>query len=275
MTKLIIRPALETESNELTNTLATSFKRDLSGTRQRKSLNQKIKQGIENKVTFFLVAEEKGQIIGTGGETRHIGSSYIGYLGVLPNFRKLGIGTKLFDKLVQQASIHNPTIELFANLGADKIYRRFGFEDEFHTHIFELDRQLGNINSDVKINTSSIPKWVYDLDQKAMGFDRSKLLNLLVDLQGTFLVNIEHEGYVLVTENTIGPLIAKDFDIAKSLLNRSVLTGTKRIISSSEFESDFRVFSPKKVHTCIKMKFGKIIRAKSTWIWGYHSFATS
>lgn len=275
MINLNIRPAVEIDSSEITNTIATSFKRDLSETRQRKILYEKVRQGILKKVTHFLVAEQEGQIVGIGGETRHIGSSYLGYLGVLPNFRRLGIGSNLFNRLVKQASTHNSTIELFANLGADKIYRRSGFQDEYHAHIFELNHHVETLDPDVKISTSSIPSWVYEIDRKAMGFDRSNLLNLLIELQGTSLVYIEHDGYALVTENTIGPLIAKDLDVVKSLVCHSISDGSKRILSLTEFETEFRILSPKKVHTCIKMKFGNPIKAKSSLVWGYHSFATS
>ncbi|MFX1512070.1 MAG: GNAT family N-acetyltransferase [Promethearchaeota archaeon] len=273
MSNFFIRTPLESECYQLADTFTRSFMVPLDSI-QQEELAQKFKAQIQNKVVFFLVAEENEQMVGLGGESRYRGCSFIGWLGVNPHRRKLGIGSALFQRLLEQATVYNPTVELFSNLGIENLYRRFGFEDQFHAHIFELSKQTKVDNSDVKTVIDRIPQWIYELDQRIMGFDRSVLLKLLIETLGARLVYLEPDGYAIQANSNIGPLITKDVDVAKSLINQLLVTGSKRIISPTEFESEFKKFSPKRVQTCLKMTYGRLLLSEVSWIWGFHSFAT-
>ncbi|MGC9781432.1 MAG: GNAT family N-acetyltransferase [Candidatus Heimdallarchaeota archaeon] len=81
----------------------------------------------------------------------------MGYLGVLLSQRKRGIGTSIFKKLLEEAEKHNPTIELFSNLGADSIYRRCGFKEEFNAFILKLTKPDDATYENVERLSDSIP----------------------------------------------------------------------------------------------------------------------
>lgn len=274
MPNLHIRPSVEKEFAKLAEIFVLSFLKGSLDPKQMEKVAQRFRAEIRNNILYFQVAEEKGQIIGLGGEARHMGSSYLGAFGVIPARRKRGIGSMLIRRLLDQALAHNPTVELFGNIGLAHLYRRFGFEDEFHVHLFELTNSE-KANPDVKIASASIPKWVYELDQKTMDFDRSQFLKYLVETLGASLVYLKQDGYAMCVDSRIGPLIAKDVDVAKSLVNHLLLTGSKQIISPDEFESVLKPFSPKRIQTNVKMKYGNPLSTDFSRVWGYHRFTTS
>lgn len=274
MPKFLIRPPLEHESYKLTELYAHSFMKTPIDSNQLKNAAQRFKAEIRNQICNFLVVEEKGEIIGMGGETRHIGSSYIGAIGVFTDRRKQGIGSTLIQGLLDQASAYNPTIELIGNLQQVKLYRKFGFKEKYPVHLIELSSNKQS-NPDVIINNTTIPKWLFELDHKTMGIDRSRFLKFLINNQGATLAYLDNEGYALCVGSRIGPVIAKDTDVAKSLVNHFLLSGKKQMIASDEFERGFKNNSPYKIQTNIKMQYGDPLNTDLSMVWGYHRFATS
>ncbi|MFW9992460.1 MAG: GNAT family N-acetyltransferase [Candidatus Odinarchaeota archaeon] len=272
---MIIRESLEHEARKLAEAFVISFGRDNIDPDRFEKIVQKFQGEIQHEIVHFLVAEEKGKIIGLGGETRHSGASYIGFLGVLPGHRNHRIGSTMFQRLLDQSKVHNPTVELFANPGVETLYQKFGFKEEHHAHVFEISGLNGWVKMDVEIIRDSIPPWVLELDRKAMGFDRSRLLNFLIKIQDNKLVCIEQDGFGFSTDTSIGPLVAKDHGIAASLIKCLLSTSSKKIIVPDHAEGILKPYSPKKVQSCLKMTHGKPLRAESRYVLGYHAFATS
>ncbi|MHA2298704.1 MAG: hypothetical protein ACXAEU_07460 [Candidatus Hodarchaeales archaeon] len=108
-------------------------------------------------------------------------------------------------------------------------------------------------------NRKSIPKWVIELDRKTMGFDRSRLLNFLIETQDASLYCLEQDSFGFCTNSSIGPLIVKDADTATSIIKHLLSTGSKRIISPDHAERILKPYSPKKVHTCLKMTYSNML----------------
>lgn len=277
MSYVLIRPAQKEEYLQITDAFITSFNVPISNLAQKEKITQKIKKIIEDKISFFHIAEENGEIIGIGAETRYIGASIIGYIGVIPSRRRLGFGSLIFEKVLEEASKINSTIELFANPGVDSIYRRFGFIDRFNAHIFELTPNKEKVIEGIEIINcnDSIPRWVYELDKKAIGFDRSKIMNFWINLEDSNLVCIDEEGFAFVNSQQIGPIISKEKEIAFKIIDSILQSGTKRIIIPEYFISEFNKYSPKKIQSCLKMTYGEKLKEELDWIWGFGAYATS
>ncbi|MHA1123508.1 MAG: hypothetical protein ACTSPC_11995, partial [Candidatus Heimdallarchaeota archaeon] len=177
--------------------------------------------------------------------------------------------------ILEEASENNSTIDLFSNLGIENLYRKFGFEDEFYTHILELPKFNTEIQLKVDTFESKIPAWIYELDKEAMGFDRSKLLDHLVEKQKTSIVSYERSGYAICGSGRIGPMIAKNQQTAKQIFDYLLSSGTKRVITPDRFKPFFTQYHPKKIQSTLKMTIGEPITDIPSWIWSYSSFASS
>lgn len=272
MSEIIVRPCLEKEYKTLAEIFLRSFVREPIDTKRLEGITQNFKRIIDQELTTFFVAEKQGEVIGLGGVTHFIGSSYIGYLGIIPNQRRQGYGTILFFKLLNQAVNQNPTIELFANLEVKNLYQKFGFKEQYNAHLFELPKTTQKKDPDIELITNNIPKWIYDLDRKAMGFNRSKLLDFLASSPDHKLIGIKKKGYGIFGRR-IGPLITKDDETATKLINYCLISGAKEIIIPEMFETTLKDFSPKKTHTCVKMIYGERLKNELPWVKGFSSFA--
>lgn len=276
MDKIKIRSAKANEASKLTEVFTAAFVRDVPSKELIDKLTENFRLFINNKIHTFYVAIDNDKIVGMGGETNHSGVSYIGFIGVLTEYRKQGIGTRIFNELFDLAKEHNSTVELFSNIGADSIYRRFGFQDQFETYIYELAKPLQtNSNYNVKTNYNSLEDWMLELDKISMGFDRSNYLKHIFKFQKPSLSCIDSKGYAFCLDNKIGPIIATSKEVAFSLINSYLVSSPKRIIIPKRLERLFIPYSTKKLHTCIKMSYGKLIKTNNPWLWGYYSFAAS
>jgi N-acetylglutamate synthase-like GNAT family acetyltransferase len=274
MNNVSIQPFQNEEYNELAKVFLISFKGSVSDPISMKNTTQKFKIFGENNVTHFFIAKNSERIVGMGGVTYYKGSSFIGYLGVLPKYRNQGIGTKLFIKLFQAAKKENPIIELFANLDAVSIYRRFGFKEEFFCNRYELHPNKKSYGKNIN-QLKEIPSWIFDLDKKIMGYDRFKLLNCLFSKLKFSLISYSTDGYLFYDDENIGPIVAKNSKIAIELTNY-VLRETKHYaLIPSHIISDFSKFTPEKVHETKKMIYeNQTDRNLKPEVMGYYSYAT-
>ncbi|MHA1531929.1 MAG: GNAT family N-acetyltransferase [Candidatus Heimdallarchaeota archaeon] len=275
MSEIIIRLGLEEEYKKIAEVFVASFIEKPIKPERQEAISLGFKKIIQKKITSYYVAVENKEIIGIGGETCFGGVSYIGYIGVLPTHRRRGIGSLILGWILEEASENNSTIDLFSNLGIENLYRKFGFEDEFYTHILELPKFNTEIQLKVDTFESKIPAWIYELDKEAMGFDRSKLLDHLVEKQKTSIVSFERNGYAICSSGRIGPMIAKNKQAAKQIFDYLLSSGTKRVITPENFKPFFTQYHPRKIQSTLKMTIGEQIKSIPSWIWGYSSFASS
>ncbi len=275
MTELTIRLANENDSKDLALVFIDSF--GISAENNEKLIENttnSLKHRINKKVSDFYITLQNERAVGLGAETRFLGSSYIGYVGVLRSVWRQGIGTKLFQFILNEAEKHNPTIELFANPGVDRVYRKLDFKDQFLTYNVELtttkEIQLEKVQEEEKI-----PQWIFDLDKLAMGCDRSHLLQFLISEPKTSLLSFEDRGYLITTDKKIGPVITKDIEAAYNLLNYSLATGKKTMLVPDKQLPFLKPFSPVEKQRCVKMIKGVALKNEPNLILGYNSFASS
>ena len=274
MSRVIYRKNNDDEWKQITEVYMQSFFKEPLKAKQQKAAYDRVKLLIENNITTFIVAENTGLLIGISGITNHISSSFIGYVAVIPTFRNMGIGTNLFDISLQEALKHNPTVELFANPGPDKIYQHFGFQEEYRTNIYNLTKIPNEKNHEFEIITKTIPNWVLKLDKETMGFDRAKFLKVLV-AHDYHLLLAPKKGFVFFTDAKIGPCIAKKPKLSVEMIKHIVsIKGNIDIVLPEMLEQHIQIFSPIKKNSCIKMCFGKPIRRILPRVWSFESFAT-
>jgi len=275
MPEVIIRPGLEEEYKKIAEVFVASFFKEPIKPERQELINSRFKKIIQKKITSYYVVVENNEIIGLGGESCYGGVSYIGYIGVIPMHRRRGIGSFIFERILEEAYKNNPTVHLFSNLGIENLYRQFDFEDEHLTHILELPKFDTEIQLKVDTFESKIPSWIYELDKKAMGFDRSKLLDYLTEEQDSIIVSFERNGYAICSDDRrIGPMITKNKEAAKQIFDYLLLNGTKRVITPENYMTFFTQYNPKKIQSCLKMTFGESIESIPSWIWSYSSFAS-
>ncbi|HUT80473.1 MAG TPA: GNAT family N-acetyltransferase [Candidatus Bathyarchaeia archaeon] len=275
MSEILVRLQEKNDLEQIVDVFIESFLKSKPDEIARSEIIQRFQLINKKNITSFYVAELMEQIVGIGGLTNHKGSSFIGYIGVNPNYRKRGIGTKIFEELVKEANKNNQTQELFSNPGADTIYRRFGYKDDFIAHIYELTKAKEAKMSDEIVVYEKIPNWIFNLDKKAMGFDRTKFLNYLINLPRSKVYGFEKDGFAFDTKLMFGPIIAISENIAFKLIDYNLISGNKKIIASENIGNKLLRYSPEIKQTCFKMSLGKPLENKPDWLWSYNSFASS
>jgi RimJ/RimL family protein N-acetyltransferase len=115
--------------------LMEAGERKISPEQQRKRLEQ---MGKESNSTIFVAEQEGGKLLGylvvIGGNARRTKHSVYLVIGILTQYRGLGIGTKLFKQLDEWATVHNiHRLELSVvtrNEAGLRLYKKMGFEIE-------------------------------------------------------------------------------------------------------------------------------------------------
>ena len=240
---------------------------------------------FQNDLSTFYVAKEDGEIIGIGSLATYSGASFISNLGIIPDKQKQGIGNKLFKRMLNDALLINPTIEIFArDFAVEKIMKKNGFKEQFITHMLELDlHDFGKVDYykiDFNIDRSdSIPQWIYQFDSKAIGYDRSMLLNYLMSKEESTIFYYKQRRercYAIKSGNRIGPLIATSEKIAFHMITYLILHDANTIIVPEHMISKLNYkFGPitRLNRHYVKMSCGKKRRIKKNWIWGFNSFS--
>ena len=261
---------------ELSKLFFGSFAGAIPDAESLKVVAKRFEKQIKEHITDFYIVKEETHPIGLGGISKHKGTSFIGYMGINPKKRQQGLGSKLFDRLVEEALKYYPTIELFANLGADRIYRKLGFSDQFR--VFKIELGLHDeieLQYDFQVS-KKIPEWIFAYDKEAIGYDRSSLLKYLVDEEDCNIVYLEEKGkecYAIKTGTIIGPMIATTDEVALQLIGQMIKLNAVQMTVPESILPKLEKYQPVKQHECIKMIYGEPIKDRSEWIWSYNSFA--
>lgn len=273
MNKITIEPFKSENFRDLAEVFLISFREPPIDFSLIKETANKFKNLSSMHLVQFYIAKDRERMVGLGGIIVYEGSSFIGYLGVIPPYRNQGIGTKLFKILFHFANKFNSVVELFANLGALNLYKKFGFKEQFSCNRYELFPE--EKKSRLRINEfSSIPKWIYNLDRKIMGYNRSILLDCLFYKMNFSLIGVKKSAFLLYDKSDIGPVISNNFNAGIELINYALKENPRNIIIPVDLNSKLSMFSLKKVHETRKMIHeGKSKQIKSGVI-GYYSYAT-
>ncbi|MFW9972699.1 MAG: GNAT family N-acetyltransferase [Candidatus Odinarchaeota archaeon] len=235
---------------------------------------------IEWEIGKFLIAEENGKIFGIGGVLIFEKVSSFGYMAVLQEYRGKGVGTAIFGNLLEIANKSNcESMILYASGLGEPIYKMFGFKRRFWGKMYQLPiqpQELGFVDKGIRI-LHTVPDWVLALDKNTMGFDRANYLNLRIKL-GARIIAIENEGYGLVANKRLGPLIATKLDTAVQIINKSITLGIDHMIVAEHQYLQNRFFESLDLtelenRASVKMILGKEIKGKLDLLYAIGTFA--
>lgn len=89
---------------------------------------------LSNPLAVFRVALLDGKIAGYVGMHHIVDEGYITNVAVFPQYRRMGVGTKLIKALIKYAKANDLTMLTLevrvSNEGAIALYEKLGFEDE-------------------------------------------------------------------------------------------------------------------------------------------------
>jgi len=240
---------------------------------------------INQKIAKFLIAEKEDKIIGVGGVFLFQQVASIGYMGVLADYRKRGIGTLLFRNLKESATRFRrfKTIILYASKLGQPIYEKFGFRGKYNAsrhYLIKAKPEKQDEPNKVKI-IKSTPNWVLILDRETMGFDRSDYLKARITLGAKYLI-LEDKGYALISnvfsKIRLGPLIAKNSDTALQIIKKGLKLGADNLIipyhpSLQNKMSRITQFIEMKGAPNIKMVYGEEIKEKMDYLYSIGTYA--
>ncbi|MFW9828531.1 MAG: GNAT family N-acetyltransferase [Candidatus Thorarchaeota archaeon] len=238
------------------------------------------KELIKRKIAKVQISEDGGEIIGIGGVFLFKKVCSFGYMAVLPEYRGLGIGTAIFKKLFKIASnLGYERMFLYASKLGKPIYQKFGFQDRFYATKYHLPKQFLKFqdkDSNVKV-INKLPKWLILLDEEAMGFGRKKYLQIRIDLGAKILIN-ENEGYGLLANDRLGPLIAKNEIAALKIVKRSIRLGANHLIIANPEHLPLEYFKlieleAQEEASSLKMVYGKEILENPDLIYAIGTYA--
>ena len=92
---------------------------------------QTFEKELENKIAFYVVAEEEGEVLGYAGLWNMCGSADIMNVGVLKNRRRQGIAEEMLRELLRyccEKDIFEINLEVrVSNAPARQLYSKLGF----------------------------------------------------------------------------------------------------------------------------------------------------
>lgn len=235
---------------------------------------------IDNNISKFQVAEENGKIIGLGGIFFFGDVCFIGYMAVLPEVRRKGLGTNIFNNLIKIGKMKGcKTFLLYASELGAPIYQKFGFRSNYSTNVYDLPSHLQEsqkLNETVKV-LKKFPDWAAKIDRAAIGFDRCEFLNIKLSY-GSKLIVIEKEGYALISGLRLGPVIAKNLNVAVNLIKMGILLGANNIIFPKHSEFSYGLFDLIKLtkrenEVNLKMIYGKNCSQKLDYFYALGTYA--
>ena len=105
--------------------------------------------------------------------------AWLGNVIVHPSYRGKGLGTEMTQFLVNSIYSHGiQSIYLLATSLGRPVYDKLGFH--LHSHFLFSDIEIGanplNVNASIRLADEKDLKNIGDLDYKAMGYDRSRIL---------------------------------------------------------------------------------------------------
>ena len=196
-----------------------------------------------------LVATENEKVVGTVTTMRYQNSfSWIGMVLVDPSYRRQGIGSQLLNKALQVLH-QEETIKLDATPAGREVYLKLNFVEEYHLSRMVLNRSEEKLEvSAARALHNTELDALEEFDCKIFGANRQPLLKWMLESapQYAFLVKEKNEimGYCLGRNGHnfihIGPVIAKNFTIAKDLVSAALnnTLGSSVIIDALHFDKE-------------------------------------
>ena len=234
---------------------------------------------IKSKIAKFLIAEKDKKIFGLGGIFFFQDVCSIGYMGVLPEIRRKGVGSEIFRQLINIGkAVGCKTFLLYASKLGEPIYHKFGFRSNYYTTVYDLPyniHETHTVSANVKI-AEKFPDWAAKIDRVAMGFDRRDFLNIKLN-HGSKLIIADKEGYALISGLRLGPLIAKNKRAAVDLIKMGASLGANHIILANHSKFSYNLFDLIELiergdEANLKMIYGKNILQKLEYFYALGTY---
>jgi GNAT superfamily N-acetyltransferase len=173
------------------------------------------------------VAIAEDRVIGTVTTIRYQHFfSWIGMVLVDPDFRRQGIGMQLLLDALDILQ-DEETVKLDATPDGREVYLKLNFVDEYRLSRMSTIFDGAALESyDVRLFQKKDLEGLYAFDSKIFGADRQSLLQWMLEAEPKYAyvveANNEIHGYCLGRQGYnsihIGPVIANNIDVAKSLV---------------------------------------------------------
>ncbi|MFX1358880.1 MAG: GNAT family N-acetyltransferase [Promethearchaeota archaeon] len=285
MIKYNIREPSNIEIYKSIGVLYSSFGRTLNK-RTNEEEEKAWRAVIKNNIGKFLISEENGKIFGIGGVFIFGDVCTFGYMGVLPEYRGKGVGSKIFGELFKLAKdLGCTTMILYASKLGEPIYKKFGFKRSFYGVMYQLPVNLPELritNKEVKV-LSDFPNWLLSLDKETMGFERSRYLYVKQNL-GSKILALEGEAYGLLSQISskirIGPIISTNLDGALLIIKKGITLGATQIIITKHQSLSKEIFELIELTeiengASLKMTYGKNLSENLDLLYAIGTFAKS
>jgi ribosomal protein S18 acetylase RimI-like enzyme len=180
---------------------------------------------VEHDPAGGLIAEEHGRPVALLTTANFGSTGWIGHLIVLPDYRKIGLGTRMMHKAMEHLQKHGvSTIRIEADPPGMGIYQRLGFEEEHESLRFRLTR-FNRPSPAVELQEKDLAD-VLAFDIKTTGEDRGRYLKILYkNSQQALVMRRDNRltGYLLAMPTSdgvnLGPFLAEDPASAAALLD--------------------------------------------------------
>jgi len=173
-------------------------------------------------------AIKDGRLVGTTTTTIHGELAWIGMVLVEPQHRRQGIAAKLMDVALDYLKDKVDTIKLDATSLGQPVYEKLGFQVESVVERWSgTARSTGREIQPPAVMDRDTIRELLNLDRVAFKADRSRLIETLIDaacISPVLMRDGTLSGYALARSGTsrtyVGPVIAKDPEVAETLLDR-------------------------------------------------------
>ncbi len=192
-----------------------------------------------NQDYFFpikLVLDEK--IIGVAELIINDKIGWLGNIIVDKKFRNQGLGKKLTEHLIEIAKAKGcESIYLLATPLGRSVYRKLGFQEQGKYLFYEKGKTFLSKAKDESIFPfeKKYKEALFDLDKKAMGEDRSKILALHLDQAFVYKSPNEHKISAFFMPNLgDGVIISNNIIAGFELIKKRETLGKERVIVPEE-----------------------------------------
>lgn len=234
---------------------------------------------FKNKIARFMVGElDNKKIVANGALIFQGESCWIGFMGVLPEFQRQGIGSKLFERLIEEAlRLNSKSIDLYATEKGEQVYRKYGFQKLYSASMYTILKvPPENKNFKIKIE-HSIQPWIYSFDQEAVGYDRKLYLKSGFQPNAKTLC-LKDRGYAILNNDRLGPLIADSSEFALEIVRTAYNHGARRILIPSHSKISETFFDTLELEEKagtknFRMTYADTIPSKLSFLYAIRSFA--
>lgn len=195
-----------------------------------------------NQDYFFpikLVIENK--VIGVGELIINGKNGWLGNIIVSKDFRNQGLGKKLTKRLIEIANAKGcASIYLLATPLGKTVYKKLGFQEKGKYLFFEkgeknIELAINNRNGKIIPYEEVYRNQIFELDKKAIGEDRSKILTIQLEQSFVYKKTDENKisGFFIPTLGD-GVIICNNTIAGFEFLKKREALGKKRIIIPEE-----------------------------------------